>query len=144
MNKSPVFTECLHHVHMNSFQCRELSSKKSFYSILIINHLSSWFAMHVFWIKMEKSFKQESISKKLSTFLSEGKENVAGYETKPVNKKEVTVEIWCEVSAKTKNKLKSSVKRASIQFLKAFTCGMNNTKHEVSVQCIYFWVDMMF
>lgn len=36
---------------------------------------------------MEKSFKQESISKKLSTFLSERKENVAGYKTKTVNKK---------------------------------------------------------
>ena len=92
---------------------------------------------------MEKSFKQESISKKLSTFLSERKENVAGYKTKTVNKKEVTVEIWCKVIAKTKNKLKSSVKRATIQSLKALICWTNNTKHEVSVQFIYFRVDMM-
>ena len=35
------------------------------------------------------------------------------------------------------------MKRATIQSLKALICGTNNTKHEVSVQFIYFRVDMM-
>ena len=89
---------------------------------------------------MEKSFKGEGISKELSTFLSWGKENVIGYKTKTVNEKEVVVEIWCKACAKHKNKITSSVKGAAIQSLKAFTCEMNNiTKHQVSVQFIYFF-----
>ena len=105
-NTTPVFIYYLHHVHRKSFKCRELSSKKSLYSILIINHLCSSLALHVFWIKMEKSFKGEGISNKLSTFLSYGKKNVIGYKTKTVNEKEVVVEIWFKVCPKHKNKLK--------------------------------------
>ena len=66
---------------------------------------------------------------------------VIGYKTKTVNEKEVIVVIWCNVCAKHKNKLKSSVQGAAIQSLKAFTCKTNIvTKHQVNVQFIYFWV----
>lgn len=90
---------------------------------------------------MEKLFEVEGICKELSIFLFWGKENVSGYKT--VNEKEVVVEICCKVCAKHKNKL-CSVKGAGIQSLKAFACGMNSvTKHQVSVQFIYFRLDII-
>ena len=92
---------------------------------------------------MEKLFEVEGICKELAIFLFWGKENVSGYKTKTVNEEEVVVEICCKVCAKHKNKL-SSVKGAAMQSLKAFTCGMNNvTKHQVSVQFIYFRLDII-
>ena len=64
---------------------------------------------------------------------------VIGYKTKTVNEKEVIAVIWCNVCAKHKNKLKSSVQGAAIQSLKAFTCKTNIvTKHQVNVQFMYF------
>ena len=100
-NIAPVLIYCLHHLHRKSFHCRELSPKKSLYPILIINHLYSSFVSHVFWIKMEKSYKGAGISKELSTFLSWRKEHVIGYKTKAVHEKEVIVEIWCSAVCKT-------------------------------------------
>ena len=71
------------------------------------------------------------------------KENVIGYKTKTGNKKEIVVEICCNVQ-NSKIKLKSSVKGTAIQSLKAFTCGTNSvTEHQVSVQFIYFQLDII-